>query len=362
MPASGDILAWFRKLQSRRFRRTFLKRLNELGVELELVRRDWWDRLAHVQRIHFADDVEARYRVRRKPYLVKVAAGFDPGSGVFWMRRGPSIGKGNLYESLAGQLVFKPAARPIDLLALERSVGLEIDDLSFGHSAGSAAHVGHDGASAEDSDEPGNKSDAHSELGEAEGGHFPFEPNPDRNRPKLGPMTNEPAGTSRGSGGTSGSPGSGGRGSPRQAHELEKKHIEELKRDQYASHCQMCLCERSPLELAPTGSYIEREEVRRKVVQAHHPDLVAAGGARHAGNLILLCMLHHDNYGPQLTRAGITTTLRDRPKEMSICFGVNSHINGQQIELAISGTGEIVKLFFTDHHVEHWLSQETAQH
>ena len=66
--------------------------------------------------------------------------------------------------------------------------------------------------------------------------------------------------------------------------------------------------------------------------------------------------------GPQLTRAGITAALRDSPKEMSICFGVDSLVNGQQIELAISGTGEIVKLFFTDYHVKHWLSQETAQH
>ena len=361
-PASNDIVARFRELQSRRFRRTFLKRLSELGVELDLVRRDWWDRLAHVQRICFADDVEARYRFRRKPYLVRVAAGFDPGSGVFWMRSGPGFGKGNLYESLAGQLVFKPEARPIDLLALERAVGLEIDDPSFGRSTGSAAEVGGDGASTEESDQRGNMGDAQNELGEAEGGHFPFEPDPGRNTPNPGPMTNEPAGSSPGSGSGSGSTGSGGRGSPRQTPELEKKHIEELKRDHYASHCQMCLCERSPLELAPAGSYIEWEEVRRKVVQAHHPDLVAAGGARHAGNLILLCALHHDNYGPQLTRAGITAALRDSPKEMSICFGVDSLVNGQQIELTISGTGEIVKLFFTDYHVKHWLSQETAQH
>ena len=50
----------------------------------------------------------------------------------------------------------------------------------------------------------------------------------------------------------------------------------------------MCLCERTPRELAPPGSYIQWEEVRRRVVEAHHVDLKSAGGARHAGNLILL--------------------------------------------------------------------------
>src|SRR5207249_9198612 len=92
-------------------------------------------------------------------------------------------------------------------------------------------------------------------------------------------------------------------GDGRPVPELEKEHIEALKRDHYASHCQICLCERSPQELAPTGSYIEWEEVRRRVVEAHHLDLKSAGGVRHAGNLILLCKLHHDNFGRRLTRA-----------------------------------------------------------
>ena len=359
--ASDGVLVRFRELQAPRFRRTFLKRLNELGVELELVRRDWWDRLSQVQQIRFAENLEARFRFRRKPYLVKVTAGFDPDSGVFWMRRGRSIGSGNLYESLARQLVFKPTARPIDLLALERAVGLEIDDPSYGRPTGSAANVRDENPSVGDPDVPESEGGVNSELREAGGGHSPLNPDPGRNKPNPGPMTSEPAGTSRGSRGQSGAPGSGGRSSTRHVPDLEKRHIEELKRDHYATHCQMCLCERPPQELAPAGSYIEWEEVRRKVVEAHHPDLVAAGGARHGGNLILLCSFHHDNYGPQLTRAGITAALRDSPKEQSICFGADSYANGHQIELVISGTGEIVKLFFTDYHVEHWLSQETAQ-
>ncbi len=109
------------------------------------------------------------------------------------------------------------------------------------------------------------------------------------------------------------------------------------------------------------GSYIEPEEVRRSVVHAHHADPVEASGARHAGNLLLLCKLHHDNYGGQLTRIGVTTALQNNTKGVSICFGEDSQVDGRRIELTISGTGEVVKLFFTDQHVEYWLSQETTR-
>ena len=354
-PANEDILARLRKLQSSQFRRTFWKRLNELGVESGLVRRDWSTRLRRVQEIRLAKEVQARYRFRRKPYLLNVDAGFDPQTGVFWMKHG--LGPRKLYESVAKQLIFKLTARPIDLLALEHTVTLEeVDDPSFEPPA-----VFDEDASVDDTVEEETledldmTNDENNALVEAKGGHSPFTPDPERNRPKPRPISNEPRESPRRSKRQSDSLGPDG--GSRQTPDLEKEHIEELKHDHYASHCQMCLCERSPHELAPTGSYIEWEKVRRKVVEAHHPDLVSAGGERHAGNLILLCKLHHDNYGRQFTRAAVTAALRDSPKRMSICFGEDSHVNGLQIEITISGTEEIVKLFFTDHHVEYWLSQ-----
>ena len=354
---SEEILARFHELQSARFRRTFRKRLNELGVESGLVRRDWQDRLGRVREMRIAEEVEVRYRFRRKPYLLKVDAGFDTRTGIFWMKEG--LGARRLYESVAKQLVFKPTARPIDLFALERALELEIADTSFGRPAGSEADASDEDTAEENTGELGHEDEANDGLGEAGGGHSPFTPDPERNRPKPGPISNESTGRSRGSKGQSGSQGSGGDDGRRQTPELEKKHIEELKHDHYASHCQTCLCEHPPGELAPVGSYIESEEVRQSIVHAHHTDLVSAGAVRHAGNLILLCKLHHDNYGRQFTRAGVTAALRDSPKQMSICFDEASHVTGWQIEFAISGTGEIVKLFFTDHHVEYWLSQES---
>ena len=358
VPVGEDILARFRELKSFRFRRTFLKRLNELGVESELVRHDWQDRLDRVREIRFTEEVEARYRFRTKSYALEVDAGFDPDSGIFWMRSDQGIGPRTMYESLAKQMVFKPAARPIHLLALERVVGLEIYDPSFGRPTGSGSGASDDDIGT-DEGERDERDDMGADPGEATAGHSPFEPNPARNRPNPSPIPTGSAGRARSSTGQRGSSGSGDdRGGSRQTPQLEREHRDALKLQHYASHCQMCLCERTPQELAPAGSYIEWEEVRRQVVEAHHPDLVSAGGARHAGNLILLCKLHHDNYGRQLSRTAITNSIRDSSKEKSISFNEDSQIRGRQIEFKISGTGDIVSLFFTDHHIEYWLSQE----
>ena len=159
------------------------------------------------------------------------------------------------------------------------------------------------------------------------GGHSPFTPDPRRNRPKPSPISNENGGTAAIAQGTARFTGPRARGDgPRQTPDLERKHKEELKHNHYASHCQMCLCERPPQELAPVGSYIETEEVRQSIVDAHHADLVSVGGVRHAGNLILLCKLHHENYGRQFTRVGVTAALRDSPARVSICFGKDSHV------------------------------------
>ena len=352
---SEEILARFHRLKSRRFRRTFRKRLNELGVDLGLVRRDWQDRLGRVQKILVGEDVEVRYRFRRKLYAQKAEAGFDPGTGVFWIKQG--LGARRLYESVAEQLIFKPTARPIDLLALERALELEIVEPSFGQPDGAELD---DDAEAEDNGGQGQATEGDGGLGEVKGGHHPFDPDPARNRPNPGPISNESTGRSRRPKERGGSQGLGEGENLRNTTDLEKKHIEKLKHDHYASHCQMCLCERPPLELAPVGSYIEWEEVRQSVVHAHHADLVKAGGARHAGNIVLLCKLHHDNYGKQFTRSSISIALRDNPKKMTVCYDEESRVDGKQIELTISGTGDTVKLFFTDDHIEFWLSQETV--
>ena len=360
IPVGENILSRFRTLRSPQFRRAFRKRLDVLGVESELVRHDWHVRLKHIKEMRLAEEVMARYRFRRKPYRIEVDAGLDPGSGIFWMKRDYGAGPGSFYEPMAKQLVFRPEARPIDLLALERTVAMDISDPSFGRPADSelGSHednvaTGDAGGYEHDEDNTGP------EQGEAIFGHSPFEPDATRNTPTPGPIPSGSTGTSRRPVRQDGERGPGEyEGDLRRTPRLEKEHIEDLKRNQYASHCQVCLCERSPRELAPIGSYIQWQEVRRRVIEAHHVDPKSAGGARHAGNLILLCKLHHDNFGRRLTRAAVTAALRASTNEKLIRFGEESEIKGQQIELEISDTRDTFTLFFTNDHASYWLSQE----
>lgn len=94
-------------------------------------------------------------------------------------------------------------------------------------------------------------------------------------------------------------------------------------------------------------------------MEAHHVDLKSAGGARHAGNLILLCKLHHGNYGRRLTRTAVIAALQERAKDKTIWFdaagGPAAKVKGWQIELVIPDTGESVNVFFTREHATFWI-------
>jgi hypothetical protein len=353
----------FEALRSSRFRRTFLKRLDELGVPAALVWRDWQDRLAKVKSVRCADEVTARYRFYGKSYALPVDAGFDPGSATFWIKQRPGRRISSIYEAIAAQLVFKAAARPLHFLALERALVLEIREPSFGRpGAGGAAAPDAEAEEGAEQAEGGQPTCDDAEPGEAIFGHSPFEPDPTRNIPQPRPIPPGSASApARPPSRVRGDDASNATRDSKPTPELEREHVEALKKDHYASHCQMCLCDRSPHELAPVGSYVEWEEVRRRVVDAHHIDLKSGGGARHAGNLLLLCKLHHDNYGRRLTRAAVTTALRGQAKQSVVRFGDSddppSEVQGRKIEIVIPDTGEVVSLFFTEQHAAYILSQ-----
>ena len=54
----------------------------------------------------------------------------------------------------------------------------------------------------------------------------------------------------------------------------------------------------------------------------------------------------------------VTNTLRDKKKDKSVRFGENnnSNVKGQAVKISIPDTGEVVNLFFTDDHADHWFS------
>ena len=91
------------------------------------------------------------------------------------------------------------------------------------------------------------------------------------------------------------------------------------------------------------------------MIEAHHVDLKSAGGGRHAGNLILLCKFHHDNYGRRLTRDGVLTALQGRIARRAVRFGVDREVMGEVVEVRITGKdGDKMELFFTDEHAAYW--------
>lgn len=339
-------------------RRTLLKRLVELGVDSELIWHDWFDRISRIREIRFAQDVEGRYLFLGRKYSMSIKAGFDPSTGTFWIKKSQQDSLSSFCEALAADLIFKSAARPVHLLALERALQMEIRDQSFGHPGRVAQHEAESGL---DNDTDGREiPDGDIDPGQAVFGHSPFKPDPLRNLPTPTPIVSAPLGeirtvTWQNKGGSSSVP----------PPALETEHIELLKTAHYASHCQMCLCERLPADLAPVGSYVEWEEVRRRIVEAHHVDPKSGGGARHAGNLILLCKLHHDNYGRRLTRESVTIALRKATHKKVVRFGADgsnlSDLSGRVIEVAIPDTGEIVSIFFTDEHARYWLSQKARR-
>ena len=85
-----------------------------------------------LQMSRIADDVHATYRFRRRHYRDEVNAGFDAESRIFWMRRDRRSKLRTLYEAVAKQLIFTSQARPIDLLAIERALEIQVNDPSYG--------------------------------------------------------------------------------------------------------------------------------------------------------------------------------------------------------------------------------------
>ena len=360
--APDDVHQTLERLRSPRFQQTFLKGLGGLGIDTGLVWRDWPSRLLRIETVRVADDVVAEYGLRGRSYAVEVDAGLDAESGVCWVKR-DRRGLRGLYRALAAQLVFKLAARPVDLIGLEVVLDAEVDDPSYGRPGpvSPPAGGGHAGEEWAEDDDRGD--DDESEPGEAVFGHAPFTPDPSRNVPSPGSIPESAGAEAPGNekrGVAAATKKVAGGGGAARTPQLESVQVNDLKANQYATHCQMCLCARSPEELAPAGSYIESEEIRRRVIDAHHVDLKSAGGARHAGNLILLCRLHHENYGRRLTRGAVLGALKRKHGSRTVRFigpQESKEINGEVIEIEISGKeGDRIQLFFTAPHASYWRS------
>jgi len=117
----------------------------------------------------------------------------------------------------------------------------------------------------------------------------------------------------------------------------------------------MCLAVHEPSVLAPKGSYVEHQELRSYLIDAHHLDLKSSHGARHAGNIMVLCRWHHENYGRQMTRKMVSNAIKGSVKKHEVSFPDNHKLVGHRILVQIGHSGEEIGCFFTGEHLKYWL-------
>ena len=362
---SPEFVEVFQKLRESKFRKTIMKRFALLGVDSKLMRHNWQTRLSAIKKLVFSDRVEVHYRFRRRNYTIEESSGFDQQSEVFYVNQKFGENLDIMCETIARQLVFIPAAKPMHHLTLKRALEMDFKDWSLDATA-----------TTNSSDETNSDTDVlngdkdefvdDTETAEATSGHSPYEPDPTKNIPKQGPFSKVDSGSSQrlsteknkdNSSDSAESRNSSQRQTDSKSTKLEDQHKRQI-REQYANHCQICLCKQDPNILAPVDSYVESSELRQKVMEIHHVDLKHAGGARHAGNLISLCVYHHNNYGRRLTREWITGALEDDPKNKTIKFlidGEEYKLKGKIVNIAFPDKGNSVRIFFADPHAKIWL-------
>ena len=149
--------------------------------------------------------------------------------------------------------------------------------------------------------------------------------------------------------------------------EEEAIQVEDLKQNQYAWHCQVCLGVSQPAQLAPAQSYAARRLNRQMMVEAHHVDQVHAGGARHAGNLLLLCHYHHDNLGDAMSRQEVARALRMATQGAKRRFLAASERQGSRIvdgyvaSVPLLSRNDSIAIFFTVSHADYRLRKSREE-
>jgi len=347
-PAPVEVIARISELHSNKMV-NLSKRLDALDFPVMCLRDHWRNRIDRIRSIKTGHAVTASYRMGGRLYTARVNSGFDEQTGVLWLRQEDGI---NLTDGLFEALVERmfDHAPKYTASVLERALRREFRDSSPVESMTIDPEPDGNGEQELDS---GNDL----ETGESFQTHHQFQPDPARNTPRPGPIPQlsesetvaVPARSMR----TPAKP------NPRPPVEIEVLHKADLKQNQYAWHCQVCLASRTPVELAPKGSYVEIAENRQKLIEAHHLDQVHGGGARHAGNLIVLCYRHHHELGNALSRDEITKALVAGAASKSVSFPSGHdrtlQVAGCSVTLTLDSTQQTIEIFFTSAHREHWL-------
>ena len=334
-------------LQSGLKGRQLQKRLSKLDLDAPL-RSNWRQHLSSIQDIRTADSIAAIYRLGRYKYSIQVAGELDKESGTLWIRSDSDLQE-VFFEVVAGLTFERPKKYYGSVLG--RAYRLEMregDPLN--------------NTEAEPSQEDVEDGETTSQNGEGQGPsatsaiHPVPKSDPAINIPKPGPIPQGEEVTRRDS--------TTRPKYPKSPSTTEHTQITNLKEKQYAWHCQACLAESVPKILAPPSSYVKAPENRRKVMEAHHCDHYNAGGARHAGNILLLCHYHHRDLGDAVTRTEITRALQQAsPRRLMFNSEreASSPLEGQVVTIQPPQRQNSVVLFFTDAHAKYWLTTATEE-
>ncbi|MGE5501635.1 MAG: hypothetical protein ACM3W4_06900, partial [Ignavibacteriales bacterium] len=333
-------------LRSDKMAKSLQKQLAQLQVPSHLLHGRWQNRLQDITDLKVASRVTATYRLGRKTIEAIVTKARDPGSGILLLTRSDELGEtafeDALYEALAAR-IFVDDAPQWCAAALERALRIDVREAQ--RARGTSLEV-----------EDGDASAANADPAQAPEAHYNWEPDPKKNLPDPGGLPSHSGRTYTPTGRGSNKP------KPRIPVPDEKAQIEALKQREYAWHCQIGLARSSPSALAAAGSYAEHQENRYKLIEAHHPDAVDAGGARHAGNVLILSHLEHHRYGQKISRAQVTEALKSASPR-SIIFAAGNRqrkVEGVVATVPIPTTGEEVPIFFSKAHRDYWLRDGEA--
>lgn len=337
-------------LQSGLKGRQLQKRLAKLDLDTpeSALRSNWRERLAGVQDIRTADSVTSIYKLGRHRFAVPVDGKLDKESGTLWIRS--DTDRRRVFFDVIADHVFELPKRYYGSV-LDQAYKMEIRErypLEYSDGAqtqedaeiddATSQHGGSSGPSATSASHPMPKRD------------------PLKNIPNPGPI---PQGS-----GVIRRVSKARRASSRPQPADENAQIADLKEKQYAWHCQACLAEAEPQKLAPLSSYVEGSDNRRRIMEAQHCDHVNAGGARHAGNIVLLCHYHHGALGDAVTRTEVTRALghaSNRRLTFNSDNGVSNSIHGKVVKINPPQRQTPVSLFFTKEHADYWLTKATEE-
>lgn len=365
-PAPKNILDELDNLRTRRMSKELRKRLDELELDTHTseLRGHWRDRLAQIRNVSVATSVMATFKVGRRRYTIPMDTAFNEQTGTVWLADSEADLEDRFFQAITERIFENPPKfLPI---VLREALRCEFHEEGLLYGTWQSDVDGKDDEENDwDEDEEGHDDE---EPGAADQTHQGAPPDHSKNLPKPGVIPTaisrpeKPSSSFGGRRGGRDQNGRTGRIRGREPSKLEEIQIEDLKQNQYAWHCQICLTERSTEQLAPPRSYVEIQENRRRIIRAHHPDQVHAGGARHAGNMLVLCSYHHLYLGDAISRYDVTEALKATATDHKVVFRTFSPgrvtertVFGKLITIQVPLTGEAVKCFFTDSHAEYWL-------